>query len=144
MGNLRETMASLQVIGDDLDPNEITRLLCCNPTASQSKGDKRIGKNTRRTSIAAFGSWQLKSPEQKPGDLDAQITWLMTAVTDDLDIWKSIATRYRVRLFCGLFMAQWNDGQSISAASLLALGARHIQVDLDIYGVAGDADEDAN
>lgn len=137
-------MASLQVIGDELNPDEITRLLCCDPTDSQSKGDERISKKSGRTSIAAFGSWRLKAPKQKPGNLDAQITWLMTAVTGDLDAWKSIATRYRIRLFCGLFMAQWNDGQSISAASLLALGARQIQLDLDIYGATDDADEDAN
>jgi hypothetical protein len=31
-------------------------------------------------------------------------------------------------------MDQWNDGESLSAESLLALGSRHIQLDLDIYG----------
>lgn len=136
MGNLRNTKASLQIIGDDLNPNEITRLLCCTPTDSQSKGDERVGKRSGHTHIAGFGSWSLKAPEQQPGDLDAQINWLMAAVTNDLDTWQSIAARYRIRLFCGLFMDQWNDGESISAASLLALGARHIQMDLDIYGAA--------
>ncbi|MGN6579882.1 MAG: DUF4279 domain-containing protein [Bordetella sp.] len=134
MGDLLKTMASLQVIGDDLDPDEITRLLCCAPTAYQSKGDERVGQKSGRTYIAEFGSWSLRAPEQQPGNLNAQISWLMTAVTDDLDAWQSIAARYRTRLFCGLFMNQWNDGQSISAALLLALGARRIELDLDIYG----------
>ncbi|MEM5314754.1 DUF4279 domain-containing protein [Paraburkholderia sp. JHI869] len=143
MGHLRKTMVSLRIIGDDLNPDEITRLLCCIPTDCQSKGDELVGKSGR-TRIAAFGSWSLKAPTRQPGNLNAQITWLMAAVTGDIEVWKSIAARYKIDLFCGLFMDQWNDGESISSASLSALGARHIQLDLDIYGATVGALEDSN
>ncbi len=136
MGRLRKTIASIRIIGDDLHPDEITSLLRCTPTESQSKGDELVGKKEGRSRIAAFGRWSLKAPAQEPGNLDAQVAWLLTATTSDLDAWQSIAARYKVDLFCGLFMDQWNDGESISAASLLALGSRHIQLDLDIYGAA--------
>jgi hypothetical protein len=143
MGRLRKTMASLRIIGDDLYPDEITSLLRCAPTESQSKGDEIVGKKSGRSRIAAFGFWSLKAPAQEPGDLNAQVTWLLTATTGDLDVWRSIAARYKVDLFCGLFMDQWNDGESISAASLLALGSRHIHLDLDIYGSAIGEPEDS-
>jgi hypothetical protein len=142
MGRLRKTMASLRIIGDDLHPDEITSLLRCAPTASQSKGDVLVGKKGGRSRIAAFGSWSLKASAEEPGNLDTQVTWLLAATTGDPDVWQSIAARYKIDLFCGLFMAQWNDGESMSAASLLALGSRHIQLDLDIYGAAvGEPDE---
>jgi hypothetical protein len=144
MGRLRKTMASLRIIGDDLHPDEITSLLRCAPTESQSKGDELVGKKSGRSRIAAFGSWSLKAPAQEPGNLEAQVTWLLKATTGDLDAWQSIAARYKVDLFCGLFMDQWNDGESISAASLLALGLRHIQLGLDIYGAAVGVPEGSN
>jgi hypothetical protein len=144
MGRLRRTMASLRIIGDDLHPDEITSLLRCAPTESQSKGDELVGKKSGRSRIAAFGSWSLKAPGQEPGDLNAQVTWLLTATTGDLDTWQSIAARYKIDLFCGLFMDQWNDGESISAESLLALGSRHIQLDLDIYGATIGEPEDSS
>jgi hypothetical protein len=141
MGLLQQTKASLRIFGDDLNPDELTRLLCCNPTDCQSKGDEIVGKSGR-TRIAASGRWSLKAPVQQPGNLNAQIAWLMSAVNSDIEVWKSIAARYKVDLFCGLFMDHWNDGESISCESLSALGARHIQLDLDIYGATAGEMED--
>ncbi|WP_425309098.1 hypothetical protein AADG42_10165 [Ammonicoccus fulvus] len=39
---------------------------------------------------------------------------------------------YDVDLFCGWFMQNWNEGVSISAVTLSALGARRIALDIDI------------
>jgi hypothetical protein len=36
-------------------------------------------------------------------------------------------------VFCGIFMAGGNDGLSLSANALLALGQRGIELDFDIY-----------
>jgi hypothetical protein len=82
--------------------------------------------------------WSLKAPTQEPGNLDAQIAWIFSAMTGDLDVWQAIAKRYKVDMFCGLFMDRWNEGESVSAASLLALGLRGIELDLDIYGPVDD------
>jgi hypothetical protein len=144
MGVLRKSMASLRIVGDDLDPNEITRLLCCHPTDSQSKGDERTSSEAGRTRVAAFGRWSLAAPEQEPGNLDSQISWIFAATTSNLDVWRAIAARYKLDLFCGLFMNLWNDGASISADSLLALGSRHVQLDLDIYGAIDRELEDSS
>ena len=47
--------------------------------------------------------------------------------------------RYDVDLFCGLFMREGNEGLAISSKYLAELGARGIEIGLDIY--AGDDDE---
>lgn len=59
--------------------------------------------------------------------------------TGDLAVWQSVA-KYHADLFCGLFMRVGNEGLTISSQSLAALGARGIEMGLDIYG--GDDDEE--
>jgi hypothetical protein len=59
---------------------------------------------------------------------------LLSKLTDDFNVWASIAERYKLDLFCGLFMQGSNEGLSISPKSLAALGLRQIELGLDIYG----------
>lgn len=66
--------------------------------------------------------------------MDGQIDEILSQMTGDLATWQSIAKQYHLDLFCGLFMRVSNEGLSISAASLEALGARGIELQLDIYG----------
>jgi hypothetical protein len=83
--------------------------------------------------------WRLFATEREPQDLDGQIDELLSKLTDDFNVWASIAEKYKLDLFCGLFMRGSNEGLSISPKSLAALGLRQIELGLDIYG--GD-DED--
>lgn len=125
---------TLRICGDDLLPDEITRLLGVSPTRAQTKGDEIIGKTTGQVRIAKAGMWRLSSPDREPEDIDGQIREILGLATNDLAVWQDITQRYRADLFCGLFMRVSNEGLSISAASLQALGVRGIELSLDIYG----------
>ncbi len=46
-GPVDETSATLRILGDDLDPDEITGILRFPPTAARRKGNIRIGKVTK-------------------------------------------------------------------------------------------------
>jgi len=133
MPQVKRSWATLRVIGDDLDPTEITALLGCEPTSKQIKGETIIGKSTDLARTASFGRWSLKAAAREPEDLDGQITELLSNTTSDLKIWKSIADRYRLELFCGIFLSGSNEGLSISPSALASLGLRHIELGLDIY-----------
>jgi hypothetical protein len=78
--------------------------------------------------------WQLCAADREPEDMDGQIHEILSQGTGDLSIWQSIAAKYDVDLFCGLFMRVGNEGLTISPASLEALGVRCIELGLDIYG----------
>lgn len=54
-------------------------------------------------------------------------------MTDHLAAWQALISTYDVNMFCGAFMRSENDGLSISAENMLAVGARGIELDLDIY-----------
>ena len=120
-------------MGDDLAPDEITHRLACQPTYAQTKGEEIVGKKTGFVRIAKFGMWQLTAEERGPEDLDGQIEELLSKLPASLDVWDEMSKRFEIDLFCGLFMEQSNEGMSISALSLAALGSRGIDLQLDIY-----------
>ena len=133
MGQIHHSAARLRIFGDDLQPSEISRLLSCKPTKAQVKGDVvRYASGRERT--AKVGGWWLEAPRAEPGDLDGQIRWLISQVSDDISIWQHLTTSYDVDVFCGLFMQSHNDGLSISPETMLSVGKRGIEIALDIYG----------
>jgi Domain of unknown function (DUF4279) len=131
---VQRSAATLRISGDELQPAEITRLLGCDPSAAQTKGEQIIGRKTGSGRIASTGMWRLVASRREPEDLDGQIAELLSKLTDDLSVWASIARTYQVDLFCGLFMGGSNEGLSISPESMATLGIRHIELGLDIYG----------
>jgi hypothetical protein len=131
MGSVSKSAATLRIFGDDLVPEEITSLLGCEPTSAAKKGDAIIGSNadiTRRT-----GRWNLDAIDCEPEDLDAQVSWLLAQLNDDVAVWRSITTRFRVDLFCGLFMNSGDEGLTVAPSTLIALGSRGIEIGLCLY-----------
>jgi uncharacterized protein DUF4279 len=133
MAHLHRSVATLRICGEDLDPDEITALLGCTPSSSERKGDVFTSKTSGRSRTAKLGAWRLDTSDREPEDLDGQIDEIVSKLTPSIEVWQSIAARYRVDLFCGFFMRETNEGFEISPASLAALGERRIALGLDIY-----------
>jgi len=134
MAHLERSVAALRIMGDDLIPDEITRMLGCAPTFGQIKGEKLTGRKASTCRIAKSGMWCLNSVDREPENLDGQIEEILSKLSTSEDIWNGISNRFKVDLFCGLFLGSSNEGLSISPKSLAALGLRGIELDLDIYG----------
>jgi hypothetical protein len=141
MTGIHETAASLRFFGDNLDPEVITATLGRVPTVAVKKGGawltSRGAEKTART-----GSWRLQVARRQPGDLDGQIMELLAGMSQDMDAWRDFSARYRGNIFCGLFLANGNEGVSLRTETLAALGARGLILDLDIYGHEPSADAD--
>jgi hypothetical protein len=133
MTTLSRSVASLRLFGDDLMPEEISRLLGAKPTAYETKGGQSKPNARGRTFTARTGSWRLKVPDRIPGDLNGQIAELLAQLTCDLGVWRGLAARFRVDIFCGLFLNEGNEGIDLTPATLASLGERGILLDLDIY-----------
>lgn len=134
MGTIDHSVATLRLFGDDLVPEEISALLCANPTAAFRKGQTINGHVTGNVRIAKTGSWRLSAADREPENLEAQIFEILDQLTQDLGVWKSLS-RFQPDLFCGIFMGSSNDGLPLSAKALLALGQRGVALRLDIYDV---------
>lgn len=136
MAHLQRSVAALRIFGDDLAPDEISRLLKAPPTEAYTKGDEwhtAGGVRARRC-----GGWRLHAEDTEPENLDMQVTEFLGRVTSDLSVWTELSDKYRVDLFCGWFMGSSNEGVEISAATMVALGERGITLSLDIYGPDGE------
>ena len=134
MAHLSRSRATLRIAGEDLDPEEISRQLGCKPTTAQRKGEAIVHRKAGHTRIALIGQWRLEAAPRDPEDIDGQISEILGLLSDDPEIWRSIGQRYKVDLFCGLFMKTGNEGLSLSPSSLHALGVRQIEIGFDIYG----------
>ena len=90
------------------------------------------------TRIVKSGLWRLNASRREPENLDGQVQEILARLTDNLTVWTDISRRFEIDLFCGLFMKETNEGLTISADVLAALGQRGIEIGLDIYGPGDD------
>jgi hypothetical protein len=100
VAELNRGVAALRVVGDDLSPDDVTTLLGMSPTKSFARGDE-IRHKRMPSRVARFGLWTLDAAETEPADLDVQVCELLRPLTTDLGIWRGLAERFRVELFCG-------------------------------------------
>jgi hypothetical protein len=126
------TVASLRFFGDYLDPDELTDLLDGQPTFGIKKGGTWL-TNRGNEKIAGNGSWRLNVASRTNGDLDGQIVELLSALSHDLVVWRSLAARFKADIFCGLFLQCGNEGVDLQPATLSMIGERGLTLSLDIY-----------
>lgn len=131
-GTVDESSLSLRIFGEDLIPEEISTLLGHQPTKSRIKGEKWVSKSGREVTERR-GSWFLSAPDVEPGDLDFQINWILSRLTNDLETWRVIISKFKADLFSGLFLEAQNRGLTISPEALKMVGDRGIKLGFDIY-----------
>jgi len=124
MAIISRTVACLRVIGDDLIPAEITGKLGCEPTRQMIKGEPFSWNASGKPRIAKSGMWRLEATEREPGDLDSQVSEILDLLTSDLNVWQSLSGKFRMDIFCGVFMEASMEGIGLTADTMLALGHR--------------------
>jgi len=74
----------------------------------------------------AVGS--LDANDRTPDGRNGQITEIVGRPNSDPEVWDLLASKDRMDLSCGLFMAKSSEGLSLSPEALSALGTRHIEL----------------
>ena len=138
MAALHRAVASLRIVGEELNPTEITALLGHSPTKCHRK-EEAARTTAGQTLASRYSYWSLEATATEPEDLAAQIEEVTGKLTHDLCIWHALSTRYKIDLFCGWFMNGTNEGVDLPARTLTALAERHIALAIDIYAPDGDA-----
>ena len=124
--------ASIRILGQDLNPSEVSELLGCEPTSHSKKGEPVKLKHRTVERLATSGRWSL-DVEDKNLDIDQQINFLLSKLTSDLDVWKLLTQKYRVDIFCGYFMTDELDGYSLEVSTMSALVQRNISFGVCLY-----------
>lgn len=130
--DVSETAASLHIRGDDVDPDEVTRLLGREPKRGWRKGEFYRTPSGNRFR-AWTGSWMLKAADRAPGDLDGHIAELLAPLTDDLTVWKALSERFDVYLYFGIFIRKYNQAMGLSPTTLRMVADRGIRMDFELY-----------
>lgn len=138
MARISESVVSLRIMGDRLIPSVITSVLGGVASFEQTKGQEIVSNNSDGKRMAQTGMWCLEAKNTSPENLDMQIAEIFSQLTTDLDKWKILNKKYRIDLFCGLFMKEDNEGLEMSPASLKLLSERGVVLGLDIYGSTED------
>jgi hypothetical protein len=128
-GPIDEVNVSLCIYGDDLDPNELTRIMGAPPTSARRKGDL-----SRSGHPARVGNWIMRSATSRSTPIERQIEDILSRVTTDPAVWTRLRERFRIQIRCGLHLDAWNRGDGLSAAIMHELGKQGISLGLDIYG----------
>lgn len=134
-GMVDETRLTLSVHGEDLDPDEVTKLLSCSPSSSHRRGDLRPRSGTPWPK----GAWLLSVEGKAPVEPDHLLASLLDQLPSDPSVWENLRTRYSVGLGFGLFQGAWNRGFDLSPGVLSKLAALGLGLGFDIYA---DGDED--
>ena len=125
-----EYCISLTISGDDLGPDEITRLLGALPTEAYRIGDAMPRRN--HTFTAKSGSWSIRT-ERSTRDIEQQLTKLFAKLTSDPSVWSSLTSHYHADLFCGVFLSWFGHGFSMSPSLHRLLADRNLEIVFDIY-----------
>jgi hypothetical protein len=125
-GPIDRWQVALRVYGENLDPDEISGLLGCQPSSAQRKGNPFPRK----------GRWLLKIDSREcaeDADVDDGIGMLLAPLPSDSGIWVSLTSNYEVNVFCGLFLASSNRGFGLSAEVAKLLSDRNLEIGFDVY-----------
>ncbi|TIX78503.1 MAG: DUF4279 domain-containing protein, partial [Mesorhizobium sp.] len=77
--------------------------------------------------------WRLSSEYGEGDQLDSQVANILAALTSDLAAWADLVRRFEVDMFCGVWLDEGNQGLALTSQTLLMLGQRGIELNLDIY-----------
>src|SRR5438046_9667433 len=128
-GLIDETHVTLAVLGDDLDPDEISTLLRCKPTSAHRRGDPtpRSGRSY------AKGAWLVSMRGKAPIEPEQLLTALLAMLPSDPAVWDGLRQRFTVQLLFGLFLGAWNRGFDLSPAVLERVLKIGTPLGFDIY-----------
>jgi hypothetical protein len=129
-----ETHATLRIMGDDLDPSEVTRALSVEPSFARRKGD--IYGNPDRPVRSRTGIWALESEGSvKSGELEEHLRFLAGRLSPEArrHIGHLRAQGYQVDILCYWMSGTGQGGPVLTADVLLVLGGLGAELSFDFY-----------
>jgi hypothetical protein len=133
-GPVDECGVCLAIYGEDLDPDELTRVLACRPTRSHRRGDKK-GERSRP---AAMGAWILEFRGEPPDTPDVLTRKVVMSVPADRSLWDQLKKRFDIQIRYGIHMTGWNKGMSLPADIVSWISLLGASVEFDIYAYEED------
>ncbi len=139
MASIGRVRVSLRVLGDSLEPEEVSALLGCPPTREARKGDKILGKSGGASdSVEPTGAWILDSPLSEKAEVEDHLEALLAPLSNDMDEWSNLTDGASASILCSVFLDQYNEGFELSPRAAKSLAERGLVIAFDIYSGTSD------
>lgn len=125
-----ECGVALAIYGEELDPDEITRLLGVRPTVSHRRGDRPRPQSKHPFRL---GAWFLECRGNAPVRPDE-----LTKTIFDPERWKPIQDRFKIQLRYGLHISGWNKEFDLPRELVARIAAIGATMNFDLYAYGED------
>ena len=127
-------VGGLAVYGPDLDPEDVTARLGCQPTRAHRRGD------TKRQGAIPFpsGAWFLETRDVVPSEPEHLVRRLLLRLPMDASVWESLSNEYQVPLRFGIHFSGWNNGFVLPSDLVITLATRRVTMSFDGYAYGDD------
>ena len=142
-GEVERVDLCLRVLGDDLNPEEITNLLGRQPTRAGRKGESILRPTGEVMRQRRVGAWILKETPDPDATVNEAILGLLATLPHVPAIWKSLTTRFKVDLLCHITVVGVNQGFELPPNVLQAVGELGVTLGVDIFCQSDDAQSTA-
>jgi hypothetical protein len=130
---------SLSITADDLDPDEVTRLLGVDADEA-----RRRGVRDPRGRMPPVGAWvlRLRRDQTSEWDVAVAISMVLDRIPASAEAWNLARAHANARVLVGLHLDAFNRGLELSTDLMRRLADLGLRLDLDIYAdEAGDRQE---
>jgi hypothetical protein len=134
-GNPESAKLCLRELGDELDPDEVSRLMGRAPSRSRRKGQPVLDDSGRVRRLARTGSWLLDFPLSSETTIAEGIKALVGSLPDEKKVWATLNEHFHLDLLCDIFVRGVIQGFVLSAKVLEMLTRRGIKFGVDISTV---------
>jgi hypothetical protein len=125
--------ASLTILGEEVQPDEITRLLGVAPTRTHLRGEPRSLHGKIAKLVWKDSLWLLTCPLTDDRDPAEHLIWLLDSVEPKLSVIKDLAAKFRVKVFCGFSSMNGQGGFTLAPITLQRLARLGVPFSLDLY-----------
>lgn len=139
-GKPEQATVTIRFFGDELNPDELTKLLECEPSEAYKKG--HIVTPTIKPRTIKTGTWFLSVERNPDQTLEEIISELLEKLTNDLEVWKKMSKRFEISIYCGAWIKGWNRDVWFSSGLLTKIAERNLSIGLAIYCDGDDEEED--
>jgi Domain of unknown function (DUF4279) len=130
-GPVEKTSVSLCLYGEDLNPDEISGVLSCQPTRAHRRGD--LKHHNLRFAPYRTGMWSLNLKGFAPITAAELIQGLLSRVSTDAQVWQELSAAYEVQLRIAPHMETWNTEFYLHPQTIQRISELGAIVVFDIY-----------
>lgn len=135
-GPVDKTSLTLAIYGENLNPDEISSILNCQPTKAHRRGDLRF--SNPRYAPFRTGAWLLNLKGLAPITAEELIEDLLSRVPTEPQVWQQLSAAYSVQLRIAIHMDGWNKGFDLTAQTIQRVSELEASVIFDIYAYGDD------